>query len=446
MSTHHRVAVLSLFALLALWVVWPAGRGARADPQGVPPLGCLPPLPLGALPADPPTPAVAIRVRVAPVAPPQQEIEYHICVHNISPAAAHHVLVRNPLPANARFVRAIPEPSAREPELQWRFDTLPPGVCREIVLVLAPLDANDVKNCARVQFEHGQCVVTRIARAAPPGFPVPPGLPGEVPPMPRPEPDKGEPPVAPGAQLALTMTGPQKQYANLPVKYQITVTNSGKAPATNVQIANPLPEGTELVGASAGGRFQKNLVAWNLGTLEPKASRTVQITLRARKAGKVCNRATALADGGLTAQAEACTLFEGISALSLEVVDTKDPIPVGETTTYLIVIKNQGTATVTNLRITAIVPPEMKLTQARGPSDPPPKDKLPEPAADGQALPFAPLKELAPMAEARYEVVAEARRAGDARFKVELTADQLKKGGPVREQESTFIFAPMNGK
>ncbi len=339
-------------------------------------------------------------------------------------------------------MRAVPEPSAREPELQWRFDTLPPGVCREIVLVLAPLDTNDVKNCARVQFEHGQCVVTRIARGAPPG----PGLPGEVPPMPQPIPDKGEPPVPTGAKLALTMTGPQKQYANLAVKYQLTVTNPGTAPATNVQIANPLPEGTELVGASAGGRFQKGLVAWNLGTLEPKASRTVQITLRAKKAGKICNRATALADGGLGAQAEACTLFEGISALSLEVVDTKDPLPVGDTTSYLIVIKNQGTAAVTNLRVTAIVPPEMRLTRARGPSDPPPKDKLPEPAADGQALPFAPLKELAPMAEARYEVIVEARRAGDARFKVDLTADQLKKGGPVREQESTFIFAPLNGK
>jgi uncharacterized repeat protein (TIGR01451 family) len=399
---------------------------------------------------------VAIRVRVAPVAPPLQEIEYRICVHNVSPAAAHHVLVRNPLPANARFVRATPEPSAHAPELQWHLDTLPPGACREIVLVLAPLDASDVKNCARVQFEHGQCVVTRIARAGPPGPPAPPlPLPGEVPPFPRPLPDTvppmppplpdKEPPIATGAKLALAMSGPEKQYANLSAKYQITVTNTGTGPATNVQIANPLPKGTALVAASAGGRFQAGLVAWNLGTLEAKASRTVQITLRATKAGKVSNRATALADAGLSAQAEISTLFEGVSALTLEATDTKDPLPVGGSTTYVIVIKNQGTVAVTNLRLTAIIPPELRLTQARGPSDPPPKDKLPEPAADGQALPFAPLKELAPMGEARYEIIAEARRAGDARFKVELIADQLQ-AGPVREQESTFIFAPMNGK
>src|SRR5205085_594663 len=125
----------------------------------------------------------------------------------------------------ARFVRAVPEPSAREPELHWALGTLPPGVCREIVLVLAPTDANDVKNCARVQFEHGQCVTTRVVRSVPvPVTPSPaplkpepaPVKPEAAPLKPVPEAPKGkEPGPAPApapaageAKLQLAMTGP----------------------------------------------------------------------------------------------------------------------------------------------------------------------------------------------------------------------------------------------
>lgn len=470
MTPPPRTAALALLALAGLGALWPASRDTRAAPPAPvfrtaqppltlpgplappavvpePPETCLPaPPPVLVSPVDPPAPVVAIRVRVAAVSLPQQEIEYRLCVHNTSPAAAHHVLVRNPVPANTRFVRAAPAPSAREPELQWHLDTLPAGACREITLVLAPTDESDVKNCARVQFEHGQCVVTRIARAAPPApapMPVPVAPAPEVPPMPPA--DKGEPPTATAARLLLTMTGPKKQYANLPARYLLTVSNPGKDAATNVQIANPIPQGAKLVGTSPGGRVHEGQVAWNLGILAAGERRTVQITLAA-KAGKMCNRATALADGGLKADAEACTMFEGVSAMTLELVDTKDPVPVGGQTSYRIVVKNQGSAAVTNVKLTAVVPPELKLLRATGKSEPPPRDKLPEPAADGQALPYAPLKALAPGEEAVYEVSVEAVRAGDARFKVELMADQLQAGGPVREQESTFIIAPADDK
>lgn len=406
-------------------------------------------------PPDPPAPVVAIRVRVAAVSAPRQEIEYRICVHNTSPAAAHHVLVRNPLPPNAAFVRAVPEPSARGPELLWHLGTLPPGACRDICLVLAPTDDCDVKNCARVQFEHGQCVTTRIARSFPapgpvlPGFPSPPVVPGQAKPPPEQKQLEKEPPTAkePAAApaLKLTMTGPKRQYANLPAKYQITVSNPGKSAATNVQIANPIPAGMTLVSSSAGSRLHAGQVAWNLGALEAGASKTVQIVLRAKQAGEFCNKATAQADDNLKAEAEVCTRFEGVSALSMTVADSKDPAAVGEELSYVIVVKNQGTAPVTNLKLTPVIPLQMQLLKATGPSNPPPEDKLPKATAEGQSLPFAPLKALAPGAEARYEIFVRAVQAGDVRFRVELNADQLT-GGAVRDEESTRVFMPESGR
>jgi uncharacterized repeat protein (TIGR01451 family) len=404
-----------------------AGAPAPHDWTGPPPrLAVGPPQPF----ADPPTPVVAIKVRVLACAAPRQELEYRITVHNLSPAPAHHVLVRNPLPANARFVRASPEPHARAPELQWKLGTLEPGKCREIVLLLAPEGGEDVKSCARVQFEHGQCVTTRLARAAP--------VPGVEPEPVKPVPIKPVPVPPPGqAKLALKMDGPKQQYANLPAKYQITVSNPGTAPATNVLLSNPLPAGTKLVSAGQGGRFHANQLAWLLGTIKPGGSRTVDIVLRAEKAGEICNRAGAIADDNLQAEAEVCTLFRGASALLLEMTDTRDPVAVGGETSYKIQVVNQGSVPTTGIRIKAVVPPELTVLRATGASDPP--EKLPEPTKEGTELLFAPLPALAPGAEATYEVFVRARRAGDVRFRAELTADQLQKGGPVNEQEATRI-------
>ena len=114
-------------------------------------------------PVDPPTPVVSIRVRAPASGSEGKEIEYRVIVENCSQADAHHVTVRDPLPANAKFVRASPEPHVVGPELVWQLGTLEAGACKEITLVLATVGPGDVKNCARVQFEHGQCVVTKMA-------------------------------------------------------------------------------------------------------------------------------------------------------------------------------------------------------------------------------------------------------------------------------------------
>src|SRR5438067_2071317 len=87
---------------------------------------------------NPPTPVVCIAVRVPAAGAPGEELEYRICVENPTFAPAHRVTVRNPLPEHAKFVRAKPEPTAREPELVWELGTLEACAKREILLVLSP--------------------------------------------------------------------------------------------------------------------------------------------------------------------------------------------------------------------------------------------------------------------------------------------------------------------
>jgi len=421
MSKRQRLAFVTLTCWCALSSGW-SGAGP-ADDQGQPPTAEPPmskpaptpsrpapsplppplsPLPVtifeGEQPQDPPVPVVVVRVRVVACATPGQELEYHLCVENCSEAAAHHVLLRNPLPSNVRYVRAVPEPSRREPELQWDLGTLAGAARCDIVLVLAPTDTEEVKNCARVQYEHGQCVVTRIARAAPlapvPQAPGPPGAP-VVPPVPQ------VPAVPVGdAKLSLALTGPQDQPVNQPTTYKITASNPGTAAALNVLVTGFLPATTKFLSASDNGRLHAGQVAWLLGDLGPGASRTVQLVMQPEAGGEVCVKATALADPGLKAEGEVCTLVRGASAMLLEMFDTKDPIPVGGETSYVIDVLNQGHVPITNLVIKAVIPPEMSLLRAKGPVD----NKMAGQVKEGQVLLYEPLSSLEPGGKREYEV------------------------------------------
>lgn len=452
-------------------------------------------------PEDPPPPVVSLRVRVPATAAAGQDLEYRICVENRSESPAHHVLVRNPLPANARFVRASPEPTSREPELVWQLGTLDACACREIVLVLQPTGAEDLQNCARVQFEHGQCVRTRIARPSlsvrkcgptqaalndvltyqlcvtntgsveAEGVMLSDTLPaalehasgrnqltwevGRLGPGESRSVDYQVVAKAAGrhankaaatagplrvdtehwvtiaeARIALDKTGPRQRYVNLPAAYQLTVTNAGSTPLTQVTLTDPLPEQTTFVRASHGGRLVGHQVQWTLDALDPGASRTVEVVLQAQAAGRICNRATVTAERGLTAHSEFCTQFVGVSALLLEVVDSDDPVEVGSESRYIILVRNQGTEPATNVRIQTQVPDQMAIVRVTGPADH---------RKEEQRISFNPLT-LAPRAEARYVIYVKAHQPGLIRFKASLTADQLT-SGPVNEEESTNIYA-----
>lgn len=455
-------------------------------------------------PVDPPIPVVALRVRVPAVAAPGQELEYRICVENCSRAAAHHVVVRNPIPPTARLVRVSPEPAARDPELLWRFGTLPAGACKEIVLVLAPTGAGDVQNCARVQFEHGQCVTTRIARpqltlaktgpaqailfdalayrllvtnagsSEAAGVVLTDTLPAGL------EHASGKNvltwdlgTLAPGQsrvvdyqviakraerlcnqaavtaagglrreashcvvvaepRLELVKTGPRERFLNRPATYQISVANRGTIPLTNVVITDVLPAQTALASASNGGRLVGDRVQWPIGVLPPGARRTVQLSLRALAAGEVRNRAVVTADRGLTAQAEAVTRFEGATGLTVDIDDRDDPVEVGKDTSYVITVINQGPIPATKVRMAALVPEQMAVTEAKGPSNA---------ARDGGRVTFEPVT-IPPGGTATYEVFVKPLKPGDVRFRVDLSADQLP-AGPVRREESTTIYSDL---
>lgn len=365
------LALAGLVGFLAT-VLNPVPGFARAD-VGVPRRDCVA-IPYLAGPsanqgaAGAPAPVVAVRVRVPATVGVGQELTYRLVVENQSTAAAHHVILRNPLPAHARFVRAEPEPSAREPELLWQLGTLAGGGRREVTLVLAPDGTGDVRNCARVQFEHGQCVTTKVAR---------PGV-------------------------SLRRTGPPQALLYDSVTLQLVVTNTGPTELTNVVVTDLLSPGLEH---TIGNRLK-----WELGTLAPGQARRLEYQAIAKQAGRLRAAAAVTADGGLRDEAEG-TLLVTEPRLSVRITGPAQRY-VNTGTPYQITVTNEGAAALADVSLAVPLPAQVAAvsTTLGGRST-------------GNQITWA-VGVLAPGASRSVDVVLRAQAPGQHRFEATVSAER----------------------
>ena len=240
-----RQALLAVLGLVAGVLASMAAVGAqqfRLMQSQEPPLVGAPAV-AAAAPMDPPTPAVSLHVRAPAASAPGQEIDYRILIENQSGGAAHHVMVRVPLPANAAFVRASPESSSHDRQVVWELGTVQTGTSKELLLTLKPSGAGDIDVTARVQFEHGESVRTHIGSSAP----TPPMTPA-APAAPKP-PAAPTPPAAPAPKAALRLrkTGPTQALLNDIIQFKLEVVNVGTADALHVEVRDSLPSGLQYL-------------------------------------------------------------------------------------------------------------------------------------------------------------------------------------------------------
>ncbi|MCC7192425.1 MAG: DUF11 domain-containing protein [Phycisphaeraceae bacterium] len=229
--------------------------------------------------------------------------------------------------------------------------------------------------------------------------------------------------------LSIKKTGPQTLFLGRDFSYDIVVTNIGDGDARDAVVEDTLPGNAQLVSATGGGTSANGKISWNLGTLKPRDARKVTVTLRVEQATSVVNTATARAQCAAEVSSTITTAVRGVPAILLEVVDDPDPIPVGGEVTYTIRVTNQGSATGTNIKITAGLEDTMQFVSATG--------QTPG-SASGQNVAFAALKSLAPKAAAEWKVVVKAVKTGDVRFRVEMNSDQLER--PVTETEASNFY------
>ncbi len=228
--------------------------------------------------------------------------------------------------------------------------------------------------------------------------------------------------------LEVVKEGTEMQFVGKKASYKVTATNTGDVALNDVVVTDNVPAENKLL-AAPGAQIDGNTATWTT-SLAAGESKSFDVTVLGLEEGSYCNQASASsAEYSLSASDDACTEWRGYPALLIEVIDTEDPLLVGEETTYVIQVTNQGTASDTNVSLDVQLPANLKVVSAAGDT---------QGTISGNNVSFAAYPVLKAKEIIEFRVVAEAVSEGDARFKAQLNSDLLK--SPVPEEEATQVY------
>lgn len=227
--------------------------------------------------------------------------------------------------------------------------------------------------------------------------------------------------------VEIVKVGPKEQQIGKNADYQITVTNPGDKPLTDVIVTDVAPSSTSIVSAN-GATINGNQAVWRLRELKPGEKVNFTITLTTCTPGCFTNRVNVTNCQGCCANAEFTTRWLGRPALNVCTCVTENPLCVGEPTSYCITVVNQGSASDNGVKVVVRFPDEIVPVAATGDS---------AGTVAGQTVTFEPYNNLGPRQTLRYRVDARAKASGDARIQVEVSSDSIKT--PILEQESTIV-------
>jgi uncharacterized repeat protein (TIGR01451 family) len=230
------------------------------------------------------------------------------------------------------------------------------------------------------------------------------------------------------AGLEVSKAGPAKQFVNKKASYQITAKNTGDVALRDVVVTDTVPAQARLL-AAPGAQVDGNIATWTT-RLDAGESKSFNLTVLGLQRGTYCNQVRAVSAAyGVSDSDDACTEWAGHPALLIEVIDTKDPLLIGEETTYVLQITNQGTAPDTNVALNIQLPANLTVVSATGDT---------KGTIAGNRVTFAPYRVLDPKEIIQFRVVAKAVAVGDARFEAQVSSDLLK--APVPEEEATQVY------
>jgi len=224
-----------------------------------------------------------------------------------------------------------------------------------------------------------------------------------------------------------TKTGPKEAKIGGTATYDITVTNQGDKVLTDVVICDCAPQATSIVDAK-GAQVNGNQAVWKFKELRPGDKLATQITLTTCTPGYFVNRVNVNNAQGCPCSAEFGTRWKGAPAINAQIVSTENPICIGDTTSYLIRVLNQGSEEDHNVAVTVRLPAQVTPTSASGATSG---------TINGQTVTFAPITNLGSRNTAEYRVDAVARQSGEGRVKVEVSSDTIKT--PITQEESQVV-------
>jgi uncharacterized repeat protein (TIGR01451 family) len=267
-------------------------------------------------------PAVSVEWLSPPSIRVNNILPCQILVKNTGQVALHDVVVKHKLGAGVVCRQSEPPAFNDNGELVWTIGALQPGQTRRVDLQLIAAARGEINCHATATFTAASSHRVQVV----------------------------EP------KLAVKLTAPEKALPGDTINVLVTVTNPGDGAADLVRIKAMLPEHLECV--------RGRLVEMDLGTLQPKQARTVQIACLARASGSGKSTVAATADGNLTANDVAVTeILE--PKLDVAVVGPKLRY-IDRHAVYTVKVSNPGTAPLQGVTVNQVVPAGFKFHEATG--------------------------------------------------------------------------------
>ncbi|MEQ8770847.1 MAG: hypothetical protein RIB60_10110 [Phycisphaerales bacterium] len=248
------------------------------------------------------------------------DFEYHLC--NLTDGTLQNVVLQVEDTSNLRFVSADPAWSGQTGgQYLWALGDLGP---RESVVVKvrgAATAVGTASDCISVSYNNVLCSSTRVVQPA----------------------------------LSLTKTATEQAMLCEDIVYVFEVRNSGTGIARNVRLRDTFPD-----GVTAGGDSSIDVAIGDLASGEAKR---VTINARASRTGSFDNDATAVADGGLTANSGVASTV--VVQPELEITsDCTDRQFIGRNFTHSYTIRNTGTGDCDDTMVSISLPAGAEFVRA----------------------------------------------------------------------------------
>lgn len=238
------------------------------------------------------------------------------------------------------------------------------------------------------------------------------------------------------ADLDVQLAGPAVQYAGTSATYEVRISNTGNAPASNLQLAAMLPPGAKFLSATNEGRLEsrESKVVWRLASLRPGAEQVVQFKCQLLQPGANRHQVVCAADGDLRRSAVRTTDVQAVADLTLDVHDPPGPMPVGEDIVYEVTIRNRGTSAAEHVEVLAFFSKGLEPISIEGG----PRNLETRVDRDNGEVALQPLPAIAPGQEITLRITARASTPGTHTIRAELACPMLE--AKMTEDETTRFF------
>ncbi len=239
-----------------------------------------------------------------------QQVEYKICVCNLTSMKLTGVVVSDECLDNFKISESSPGGTMRGTATSWNLGDLAAGECKTITVRGTATKAGTFTSCADVKYNSLLCTTTNV--------------------------------VQPAIAITKQMT-PESTLNCGTISATFEVKNTGTGTASNVRITDALPAGlTTEAGASS--------LDIPVGNLAAGQTATKTVNLKAAKTGRYENSAKAMADGGLTANSNTVATVVKQAVLA---VDCKagGNVYIGRDASFEVTVRNTGDAACDNVSL-----------------------------------------------------------------------------------------------